>query len=318
MEMKARCFEEPIVMIMPKAKEKLDLYIGLCNDEISGLGDVIREENVFLIKDVMLFSQEVTPGSTDLENEAISNFMVEAIQAGLDPVNLRLWWHSHVNGGCFWSGTDEDTVDRFKNDWFVSIVGNKKGEYMARVDIYEPFRVAIDELPIKIFNARNKKLKDQITAEIAKKVKKKVADYMGFGWPEHGKFNNPEIDFRSKKYEYQDWSSKSKKHEYEDWASKNKKYDYESWDYNKGNRTTVLKKGANNGAWEYNGAARQTQEDAINIADIGKKPGFETGAPTKKFAPPENEEQLSKEEQEEWDRIMRELDLDAMGLSAVK
>lgn len=172
--MKATCPNPPRVLITPEAKQRLDMYISLCNEEISGLGRVSRFGNDFLIEEVLLFSQEVTAGSTDLEEEDVSNFLLESVQAGLDPANLKLWWHSHVNGGCFWSGTDEGTAGRFANGWMISVVGNKRGEYKVRIDLYEPVRITVDELDLQVYQAENFELRTRIQAEIAQKVRRKV------------------------------------------------------------------------------------------------------------------------------------------------
>ena len=163
----------PEIYITPEAKSKLDLYIRLCPDEISGLGKVERFDNVFLVRDIYLLQQEVTAGSTDLDPEAVAKFLLKAVQDGIDTVTLSLWWHSHVNMGTFWSGTDTATIERFQNEAMLSIVGNKKGEYLTRLDIYNPFRFHFDELTLTVYNAVDETLEEVIKHEIKEKVSKK-------------------------------------------------------------------------------------------------------------------------------------------------
>jgi hypothetical protein len=169
-EVEISCATIPRVYILPEAKSKLDLYIKLCKYEISGLGSVIKRDDVMLIQDIFLFKQVVTSGSTDLNEEAISNFLLETVKAGLDPETLKLWWHSHGNGGCFWSGTDTSTIELFKNEWMISIVGNRQGDYQTRVDLYNPFRVSIDKIKLQLFQPVDEVLREQLREEINSKV----------------------------------------------------------------------------------------------------------------------------------------------------
>lgn len=173
----------PIIAITPDAKAKLDAYIGICKQEISGLGVVSRHPNwKFLIEDIILFSQEVTAGTTDLDEETLHQFLTEAVNQNLDPSALKLWWHSHVNGSCFWSGIDTETIDKalLGNDWMLSIVGNKKGEYKCRLDTYNPVRIALDELPLQLQQVTDVGLWKQLKEEVKEKVrKKKYTTYQG-------------------------------------------------------------------------------------------------------------------------------------------
>ena len=166
----------PIIVITPEAKAKLDAYIGICKQEISGLGIVSRHPNwKFLIEDIILFSQEVTAGTTDLDEETLHQFLTEAVNQNLDPSVLKLWWHSHVNGSCFWSGIDTGTIDKalLGDDWMLSIVGNKKGEYKCRLDTYDPVRIALDELSLQLQQTVDVGLWKQLKAEVKEKVRKK-------------------------------------------------------------------------------------------------------------------------------------------------
>lgn len=160
----------PKVFITPEAKRALDTYIDLCPLEISGLGKVMRVGKIFLVYTVELFAQEVTAGSTDLDTETLQKFLLEIVKAGGNPEEYKLWWHSHVNGGCHWSQTDEDTCDRFKNGWMLSVVANKHGEYLARLDIYEPVRITLDRLQFEVRAFADDELIAKLKEEVAAKV----------------------------------------------------------------------------------------------------------------------------------------------------
>lgn len=44
---------------------------------------------------------------------------------------FNFWWHSHVNMGVFWSGTDMDTIRQIGSQGFVvATVFNKKNEML--------------------------------------------------------------------------------------------------------------------------------------------------------------------------------------------
>jgi hypothetical protein len=91
---------------------------------------------------------------------------------GIDPRTLRLWLHSHAEMGTFWSTTDAETIAGLCNDGFVlSIVTNKKGAMLARVDLFEPIRHTIDKVAVEpLFPNFN--LRDACKAEIDAKVEK--------------------------------------------------------------------------------------------------------------------------------------------------
>ena len=174
----AQCPDPPVVYILPEAKAFLDLYITLCPEEISGLGEVRKFGNDFLVERIHLMEQEVTSASTNLDQGDVANFLVSAVRRGIDTERIKIWWHSHVHGNCYWSTVDDATMERFQNGWMIAIVGNKRGEYRARVDLYEPIRITIDDLPIEIFNAVDRGLVDPVKEEIRKKVS--VRPYKGW------------------------------------------------------------------------------------------------------------------------------------------
>lgn len=184
----------PVVYITPEAKQRLDLYIQCADGEISGLGTVARLGNDFLVTTVRLFKQECTGASTELSSEDVSKFLLEAVQSGLDPSTLKLWWHSHVSMSCFWSVTDDATASRFNNGWMLSLVGNKKGEYLVRLDLFEPIRLTLDRLKFEVRWEPSAELRAEIEAEVREKVREvlnplSIYDYPG--WKRRGSYDRP-------------------------------------------------------------------------------------------------------------------------------
>jgi hypothetical protein len=129
---------EPRLRFLPEAWRKMRLWTDLCTYEISGLGLVDEDGSDFVLTDLRLVEQEVTPLATALDGAAVSNLIVDLLDANEDVDRLRLWWHSHARETCFWSGEDERTISTFQNDYMISIVTNQAGRFLARLDRYEP------------------------------------------------------------------------------------------------------------------------------------------------------------------------------------
>lgn len=124
------------VLISPDAQAKINVYVNECPKEISGLGLVEeRKDGTFYISEIFLLEQEVSGTETDIEASAIAKLILEI---GVEKAQkLRFWWHSHVNMGVFWSGTDHSCVEQLVSNAtspIISIVYNKKGESLCRVD----------------------------------------------------------------------------------------------------------------------------------------------------------------------------------------
>ena len=166
----------PRVYILPAAKARLDAYIQHAPGEVSGLGEVELIEGCPTITNIMLFEQECSAASTDIEPEDLARFFVEAVNQGADPEKIRLWWHSHSNSSCFWSGTDNSTIADLCQSagWIVSVVGNKKGQYRARIDLTRPFEATLDWVEFGIAPYRDPDLDKEVKAEVEAKVKQKV------------------------------------------------------------------------------------------------------------------------------------------------
>lgn len=173
-----------ILWITPEAKRKLDLYIQECDFEISGLGtiEVLPDNEGVLITDVAIFEQEGTHGETTLDVEGRNQFMLDLLEAdeGANLEAWKLWWHSHVDGGTFWSGTDTDTAEnKNRNSSFsVSVVGNRRGEYLGRIDIFTPVQTVVDDLELNVYDPVSEAERKAVQKEIKEKVREKR--YGGF------------------------------------------------------------------------------------------------------------------------------------------
>lgn len=164
-----------------QAYNKLCLYVGNTEGEISGLGKIkkitTKDETAILIEDIILLNQVSSWGGTKLDKEAITKFLDDLMKKGEAIADWKLWWHSHGDMDTFWSTTDEDTIESLnteqtENNWWLSIVANKGGEMKARIDVFEPFLQTIDIDSFVFFTPSTEALKAKIIKEIEKKVKK--------------------------------------------------------------------------------------------------------------------------------------------------
>jgi len=126
------------ILLENKIAIKLRAYTLHAKGEVSGYGkSIMTEEGDILIIDIALFDQECSSSSTNLDVSALAKFMYEKTQGGESLKNWNVWWHTHGDLGVFWSGTDDDTIEEHvkNNKKLISIVTNKEGELLGRVDV---------------------------------------------------------------------------------------------------------------------------------------------------------------------------------------
>src|ERR1035437_3075176 len=130
-----------IKLILPlDSYRKIMAYAQVCEEEISGFADVSfdKEKMALVVGEVYLLKQEVTGGTTDLDEEDIAKFTHEMIKGGSTQLP-RMWWHSHVNMSAFFSGTDTSTMDYLENDSYtVALVVNKNREMKCTFILWKP------------------------------------------------------------------------------------------------------------------------------------------------------------------------------------
>lgn len=173
------------VLIEKDAYLKMQAFIDLAVGEISGIGKVRKEGDDVVIEDIRLLKQSNTGTTSELDEGADVEFISKLVKDGEDPNNWKLWWHSHANMSVFWSPTDTGTIEAHMKagvdgennglDYFVSVVGNKKADFKARIDVstydanFGIRGVAIrDDLPFE--RALDKPLEEKIT-KITEKIK---------------------------------------------------------------------------------------------------------------------------------------------------
>lgn len=181
------------VAITEKAFALISLYIEECPIECSMLG-ITRIEGEgrnkrIVIHDVAFLPQQNTAANTELDPMALADWMEDEKNEDLLP-HARVWIHSHVNFNVFWSPTDIATIEEAfcHGEWMLHLVGNKKGEFLLRFDMYKPFRVTMDGIPFEVLYEVNKEpfratVKDNLQKfSKAKPVSTPVGNYSGNAW----------------------------------------------------------------------------------------------------------------------------------------
>ena len=137
----------------------------------------LREDR-FVVTDLSLIPQKVTPSETELDPQHLCEFLSQCLVQGKDPASLRVWWHSHGEIEVHWSRTDQETIRAFPGDYLISIVGNKWGQFLCRLDTFSPAPQIIDGLslvPLEEFGAEPSSdpgpLRRAVLAEIREKVR---------------------------------------------------------------------------------------------------------------------------------------------------
>lgn len=162
--------DNKVIYISQKAYTKMFQYVTATDNEISGLGIVEELPGIGVtITEVYLLKQTNTPASTELDPMDVSKLLTELSKQGKE-TRLLLWWHSHANMEVFWSGTDTDTIEGLKSSsYFMSMVVNKRFDIKARIEIFSPVSISLDNVPVKVL-PDIADTPDDIKAEVKDKV----------------------------------------------------------------------------------------------------------------------------------------------------
>ena len=165
------------VNLSVQAYQKMKIWVQMAQGEISWLGTVSESRNkdgqfeAFLIEDIHLLKQVCSGAHTSLDDESVGQFLAEIVRKGEDISKIKAWIHSHGSLKCFWLNTDEDCISGLANSsYLISLVTNKDGNILARIDIFRPFHVTVDNVAVEVFYEEGDQLRDFCTKEFKAKV----------------------------------------------------------------------------------------------------------------------------------------------------
>ena len=166
----------PKVLLSAEAEKQIRVWSQAAHGEFScfGVTKLDADSGAIIVEKFFLPEQTCTGSHTSPDRESMGALMTELVKAGHDVSDLRCWAHSHADMNCFWSSEDADTIEEMCNDdWLVSIVMNRQGQFLARVDLYKPFRLTQDKIKVGFMasverdEALEKELRDKVHAPAA-------------------------------------------------------------------------------------------------------------------------------------------------------
>lgn len=201
----------PKIMFTPETIMQIQAFIDECRVECSGLGKVQVVPEGLLVTEIVFLNQRNGPGSTELDQGALATWMFEREESHGDVKDFRLWWHSHVDMGVFWSGVDLTCINETfgQGDWMIHYVGNKRREYRLRFDLYKPCRLTFDNLAYELSFDKEAQatFRDQVRQELQEKSKSESYGYQsgssgsGYSGGQYGGGYRPGDTWRNGRWE---------------------------------------------------------------------------------------------------------------------
>lgn len=119
-------------------------------NEVTGIGLMeIMDTGALRVTRLFLPRQRTSPGLCDFADGELNRILFEVMQE--DPAQTKMLcfrWHSHAEGVVFWSPRDEEDIRAWKGAWVANLVVNTQGDYLARLDVFNPLK--LENLPLKI------------------------------------------------------------------------------------------------------------------------------------------------------------------------
>lgn len=187
---------KPIIYIDREIYNKIKYICDNVEIEVSGFG-ILESKNPLKITDFVIIKQESTIGTTDMDDDAIADFVEDWTEVGWQPWQLqRAWIHTHPSGVTNPSSVDMDTFKRClgTGDFGIMIIFVKSGEIICNIHINSPIEVII---PAKL-EVREKAYQSWID-EVNTKVSKKKSPVISYFPTVHGHTGYGQNFFNQKK-----------------------------------------------------------------------------------------------------------------------
>ena len=127
--------KQPMLRFSPTAWAKLMFFRDYGDTEISGFG-ISDPDDLLCVTDFQTIKQDTSVASISLDDEAVSAFFEDQVDADRRPEQFfRLWLHSHPGHSPTPSSIDDETFARVfgKSDWAVMCVVAKQGKTYAKL-----------------------------------------------------------------------------------------------------------------------------------------------------------------------------------------
>jgi len=223
------------ILIEKEVAIKLKSYTKFAKGEISGVGkSIINEDGDIQIVDIALFDQECTGAHTDIDDKSMAKFMYEMHQRNEPLDNWNVWWHTHADFDVYWSQTDDDCIVGHKNnnEYLVSIVTNKAGDLLGRLDVFpkdnSPFKKEF--IPVKyecdveyLINEEEKKATEDAINLLKLEIEELDKGLLSNPIMENECKNEVEEKVREKEYIQTDINDYPKQWNYQSYGKKSKK-----------------------------------------------------------------------------------------------
>lgn len=135
-KLEAKTTDIPKLYIKYEALLKMNQIVNTCTAEVGWLGSVEEKDRVFYVTDVFLLKQKVTGVTTELDEEALSDLLLQMVNEDQEKYNtIKLWGHSHVKMEVNPSSQDDETFKEYYQDnpFFIRLIANQKED--MRIDI---------------------------------------------------------------------------------------------------------------------------------------------------------------------------------------
>lgn len=141
----------PQLFFAGSAWRQLSCYYRSIQTEFQLMGFVEQEErNMFRVTELAINPQYAGYGHARNAESKFADFLRELEAKGKNVDTLRFQAHSHGRFSTYFSPDDVDTIRHgYACDWMISMVGNLRSEFLARLDIFCPVPISI-ALPIFI------------------------------------------------------------------------------------------------------------------------------------------------------------------------
>lgn len=143
-------------------------------NEISGLMTAVpQKDGRIKVGDVEILKQENTGTNTDLDGDAVAEYTMKYAMKYNNPSMKFVWWHSHHTMGAFWSGTDTNEIEAWKNtSYSLALVINLKEEYLFRVSFWRVNGLPVEQHIDTTLTIEREEPKINITKEMEAQYKK--------------------------------------------------------------------------------------------------------------------------------------------------